>query len=795
MKARWMSSLMIILMLVCISNKNAIAQQQITINYEAEGSDVLPEGAKVAISEALKVWPYSNDNGIFYMVGLRWETTWALSTIVTLDETLQNDDGVIIKDELTLLLVQINNTWQAALEGNAYVFELLQAIPESELSLEARNALFLKALSKASQSQETLKSYKFPWASDIGFVITRYPYGWHAPDGLDFAPRPKGINTNILVSATGIITDICRNTNGVQTWIKIKTKDSNEVMEYWHIHKNTIPKEIKEGIEIAQGAILGQMVEGNVIEHGYACSMHSDGTHLHLAFPEKPFILDGYTFTSDPNGNLKVIDREGKEIANPFSNNPYYYYSTQSQIEPAPYSQYRSLRSYNYPKYFIAHRNWLGEMITVSTELDRKDTTFNIVPGLADPTLISFESANYPGHYLRHEDFRIGLHPYQNTDLFKKDSTFRIVKGLANSQWVSFESVNFPGYYIRHSSSHLYIARGSDDLFRRDVTFKIDSPNWEHSKSLRSYNHPEYFMAHRNWYGEIIKVSTAFDRWVGDAIQFVNALDRKDSTFTLVPGLADPTLVSFKSVNYPGYYLRHDNFRLSLSQYRNEELFKKDSTFKIVNGLADPNWVSFESLNFPGYYIRHSSYHLYIASGNDDLFRKDATFKIESPNWTDRAMIPLSKTGTIMQNAVIGQPMALYRADFPLKIAVTWPGSNLDLLITTPSGRKLTSTSTEVLDYFAGEAEEYYVIESEEEGEWLFEILGIEVAPDGEPYEFRLETVENPMITPTPEEQETPTFPTPEPTAHSAVPEPTTWLLVGGGILGILLLFRKKHRK
>lgn len=137
-----------------------------------------------------------------------------------------------------------------------------------------------------------------------------------------------------------------------------------------------------------------------------------------------------------------------------------------------------SLRSYNYREYFMAHQSGLGEIITITSESDRQDSTFKIVPGLAGPKYISFESVNHPGFYLRHQDARIKLHQYANDDLFKKDATFKIVKGLADNTWMSFESVNYPGYYIRHDYGHLYISKGSDSLFRKDVTFKIDAPNW-----------------------------------------------------------------------------------------------------------------------------------------------------------------------------------------------------------------------------------------------------------------------------------------------------------------------------
>jgi len=141
-------------------------------------------------------------------------------------------------------------------------------------------------------------------------------------------------------------------------------------------------------------------------------------------------------------------------------------------------SDYYSFKSYNYPEYFIRHRNSLGEITKIVSQLDKKDATFKVVPGLADSCCISFESLNYPGYYLRHQYSRIKLHKNDNSDLFKKDATFKKVPGLANSSWVSFESYNFPGRFIRHRNSHLYSESGNTDLFRKDATFKITAPKY-----------------------------------------------------------------------------------------------------------------------------------------------------------------------------------------------------------------------------------------------------------------------------------------------------------------------------
>jgi hypothetical protein len=99
------------------------------------------------------------------------------------------------------------------------------------------------------------------------------------------------------------------------------------------------------------------------------------------------------------------------------------------------------------------------------------------VGGLADSRYVSFESLNYPGHYLRHQDFRLKLQKFDGSQLFRQDATFMMVPGLADGSWSSFESVNYPGHYIRHRNFHLYLEKGTDDLFRKDATFRAAPPN------------------------------------------------------------------------------------------------------------------------------------------------------------------------------------------------------------------------------------------------------------------------------------------------------------------------------
>lgn len=134
------------------------------------------------------------------------------------------------------------------------------------------------------------------------------------------------------------------------------------------------------------------------------------------------------------------------------------------------------LGSFNFRNLFIRHRNFLGELTEVRTDLDKQDAEWHIVRGLADPSGVSLESANFPNHFLRHQDFRLKLHerPAPNSPddaLFREDATFFREPGLANSNGMSFRSVNFPDRYIRHRDFHLFVEPKDSPNLAADATF------------------------------------------------------------------------------------------------------------------------------------------------------------------------------------------------------------------------------------------------------------------------------------------------------------------------------------
>lgn len=70
------------------------------------------------------------------------------------------------------------------------------------------------------------------------------------------------------------------------------------------------------------------------------------------------------------------------------------------------------------------------------------------------PDCISFRSMTKPSQHLRHQGFQIKQHGYTNCkdQLFRKDASFRMLPGLVSDTAVSFQSFNYPNHYIYYNT-------------------------------------------------------------------------------------------------------------------------------------------------------------------------------------------------------------------------------------------------------------------------------------------------------------------------------------------------------
>ncbi len=176
----------------------------------------------------------------------------------------------------------------------------------------------------------------------------------------------------------------------------------------------------------------------------------------------------------------------------------------------------------------------------------------------------------------------------------------------------SWSQLNMRDYNAPPNAKHCTIAKVTTAELNNLIA-KWGNPTWNR---VKSYNFPDRFMRHSSFNGRI-------DQAPIDPIN--------DSKWKLVAGLADSNGVSFESVNYPGYYLRHSNYILVVNQNDNSATFKADATFYKTSGFADAAWTSFRSYNFSDRYIRHSNYVLRIdpiTGSSSAADKQDATFKI-----------------------------------------------------------------------------------------------------------------------------------------------------------------------
>jgi hypothetical protein len=113
---------------------------------------------------------------------------------------------------------------------------------------------------------------------------------------------------------------------------------------------------------------------------------------------------------------------------------------------------------------------------------DKADATWIVQAGLANGSCVSFESANDPGQYLRHQSFELYLDQNDGSSQFADDATFCPQPGNSG-QGYSFQSVNYPDEYIRHYDYVMYIASDggqnpwdTSNLWPDDTTWLVSQP-------------------------------------------------------------------------------------------------------------------------------------------------------------------------------------------------------------------------------------------------------------------------------------------------------------------------------
>lgn len=151
---------------------------------------------------------------------------------------------------------------------------------------------------------------------------------------------------------------------------------------------------------------------------------------------------------------------------------------------------------------------------------------------------------------------------------------------------------------------------------------------------------------------------------------------------SLRPGIVRGT-VSLGPYGQPNQVFRHAGYSLSTNTIDGTDLQKQDSSFYMVKGLADPDGVSFKSYNYPDRYLRHSGFAFYIHPKEENqTYLNDATFyKKEVPS----TLPSLYKTSLNNLLAFI-QTSPNYRISFDITPNKVVGAYNSILRITTTGG-------------------------------------------------------------------------------------------------------------
>ncbi|SCL72092.1 RNA polymerase sigma factor, sigma-70 family [Micromonospora chersina] len=133
-----------------------------------------------------------------------------------------------------------------------------------------------------------------------------------------------------------------------------------------------------------------------------------------------------------------------------------------------------SLESANGNGRYVATVDGLGVLMPVgpdSTDAARRQATFTVLAGLADPRCFSFRAGD--GRYLRHSSWRLRLSPADGTELFRGDATFCARDGATASS-TALEASNYPGWFLRHRDGQLWVDQADGTpAFRADSSFRI----------------------------------------------------------------------------------------------------------------------------------------------------------------------------------------------------------------------------------------------------------------------------------------------------------------------------------
>jgi hypothetical protein len=116
---------------------------------------------------------------------------------------------------------------------------------------------------------------------------------------------------------------------------------------------------------------------------------------------------------------------------------------------------------------------------TVSLDSDDDESShWKVVSGLSDPALVSFQSRDEPGRYLRHARYRLWCDTSDGSTQFKLDATFRYINPLTGAGPLnrSLESANYSGWALMRNGSNITLNSIEDTTeYRSAATWSISA--------------------------------------------------------------------------------------------------------------------------------------------------------------------------------------------------------------------------------------------------------------------------------------------------------------------------------
>jgi len=334
--------------------------------------------------------------------------------------------------------------------------------------------------------------------------------------------------------------------------------------------------------------------------------------------------FEGYTSYESVNYPDKFIRSKNKRLvletddkSNLFKKDSSWK-TTVSEIQPVSTYDNVTFESQNYPNSRMGIRSSNQGWLTTKNDQQH----FSVVAGLCGVEgTISFQSVANPRQFLRHRGFKIWLGGWEDKELYKNDACFFPRYGKYFKGYTAYESVNYPNQFIRHKNNRLVLNEDDNtDIFKKDASWKTEIrqtiPVTYGNAIFESENLDGYYIGvNSNNQAYLTKESSEFQH------------------LSVVRGLCDVAgTVSFESVAKPGWFLRHQGFKMYLHQWQDRDLYKKDACFFPRYEKYYYDHTAYESVNYPNQFIRHKNKRLVLnEDDNTSLFQQDASWRTTIP--------------------------------------------------------------------------------------------------------------------------------------------------------------------